>query len=144
MHLSTGFSTFELMCGHEVRGISGMPKERWLGDENFPSVGKVSYSKDRFMTARETEVENLKETQVNMNEWCDRRVRKFCAGDKVLEVFFPLQRLPWPGKPSDVNCQGNTLDKRKQSQLCHVNMVNIFMSRNGETKEDKRRKNMPK
>lgn len=35
---STGFSPFELVYGHEVRGPLRMLKEKWLGNHDVPGV----------------------------------------------------------------------------------------------------------
>ena len=132
---STGFSSFELVYGHEVRGPLRMLKEKWRGVENPPNVLKyVSDFKDRVMRAREIGAENLREAQSKVKEWYDRkaRVRKFCAGDKVL-VLFPIQghpmkpryNGPWviERKLSYLNYLVKTPRRRKGNQLCHGNML---------------------
>lgn len=144
---STGFSPFELVYGHEVRGPLRMLKDKWLGEENSLSVVKyVSDFKDRLMRAREIAVENLRGAQGKMKQWYDRkaRVRTFCAGDKVL-VLFPVQghplkaryHGPWEieKKISDVNYLVRTPGRRKKNQLCHVNMLKPFIDRNEENRE---------
>ena len=65
--------------------------------------------------------------------------RNFAPGDKVLAL------LPIPGKPlqatyygpytvgkklSDVNYIVNTPGRRKQKQLCHINMLKKYIDRN--------------
>lgn len=35
---STGFSPFQLVYGHEVRGLLTMLKEKWLGNNDTPNI----------------------------------------------------------------------------------------------------------
>lgn len=96
VHESTGFSPFELVYGHEVRGPLRMMKEKWLGGEHPPSVVKyVSDFEDKLMRAREIALENMKEAQGELKKWYGRKAgeKKFCVGDKVL-VLFPVQGHP--------------------------------------------------
>ena len=93
---STGFSPFELVYGHEVRGPLRMLKEKWLGSDDPPNILRyVSDFKHRSLRAREIAMENLKGAQSKMKGYYDHkaRVRKFNVGDKVL-VLFPVQGHP--------------------------------------------------
>ena len=75
-----------------------------------------------------------------MKRWYDENAkeRQFMSGDRVLAL------LPIPGKPlqaryygpytvdkqiSDVNYIVNTPGRRKQKQLCHVNMLKQYIDR---------------
>ena len=83
---------------------------------------------------------NLKSAQRKMKLWYDENAkeRKFMPGDRVPAL------LPIPGKPlqaryygpytvdkqiSDVNCIVKTPGRRKQKQLCHVNMLKQYINR---------------
>ena len=143
---STGFSPFELIYGHEVRGSLRMLKEKWLGSNDPPSILRyVSDFKHILLRAREIAMENLKEAQSKMKGWYDHtaRVRKFNVGDKVLE-FFPTQDHPMKDrysgpweiekKLSDVNYIVKTPGRRKGNQLCHTNMLKGYHERSDEKK----------
>lgn len=67
---STGFSPFDLVCGHEVNGPLKMVKEKWLEREEPVNVVRyVSQLKNRVMTAREIAHDNLRESQSEMKTW---------------------------------------------------------------------------
>ena len=100
----------------------------------------VSDFKDRLSKACEAARTNLKSAQRKMKRWYDENAkeRKFMPGDRVLAL------LPIPGKPlearyygpytvdkkiSDVNYVVNTPGRRKQKQLCHVNMLKQYIDR---------------
>ena len=99
---STGYSPFELVYGHEVRGSLRMLKEKWLGSEDPPNILKyLSNFKHRLLRAREIAMEHLKEAQSKMKGWYDHKARvRFNIGDKVL-VLFPMQ-----GHPMKARCSG--------------------------------------
>ena len=138
---STGFSPFELVYGHEVRGPLRMLKEKWLGSDDPPNIMRyVSDFKHRLLRARQIAMENLKEAQSKMKGWYDRkaRIRKFNVGDKVL-VLFPMQGHPMKARYSgpweierqlsDVNYIVKTPGRRKSNQLCHINMLKRYHER---------------
>ena len=133
---SLGFSPFELVFGHTVRGPLKLLKEKFLSndDSSLNLLQYVSDFKDRLSKACEAARTNLKSAQRKMKRWYDENAkeRQFMPGDRVLAL------LPIPGKPlqaryygpytvdkqiSDVNYIVNTPGRRKQKQLCHVNML---------------------
>ena len=133
---SLGFSPFKLVFGHSVRGPLKLLKEKFLSndDSSLNLLQYVSDFKDRLSRACEAAQTNLKSAQRKMERWYDENAkeRKFMPGDRVLAL------LPIPGKPlqaryygpytvdkqiSDVNYIVNTPGRRKQKQLCHVNML---------------------
>ena len=100
----------------------------------------VTDFKDRLSKACESAWTNLKSAQRKMKRWYDENAKetKFMPGDRVLAL------LPIPGKPlqaryyglytvdkkiSDVNYIVNTPGRRKQKQLCHVNMLKQYIDR---------------
>ena len=83
---------------------------------------------------------NFKSTQGKMKQNYDKNTKErgFKSGDKVLAV------LPSPGRPlqaryfgpyivekkvSDLNYIITTPDRRKQKQLCHINMLKEYVDR---------------
>ena len=139
---SLGFSPFELVFGHTVRGPLKLLKEKFLSndDSSLNLLQYVSDFKDRLSKACEAARTSLKSAQRKMKRWYDENAkeRQFMPGDRVLAL------LPIPGKPlqaryygpytvhkqiSDVNYIVNTPGRRKQKQLCHVNMLKQYIDR---------------
>ena len=127
---SLGFSPFELVFGHTVRGPLKLLKEKFLSndDSSLNLLQYVSDFKDRLSRACEAARTNLKSAQRKMKRWYDENAkeRKFMPGDRVLAL------LPIPGKPlqaryygpytvdkqiSDVNYIVNTPGRRKQKTV---------------------------
>ena len=133
---SLGFSPFELVFGHTVRGPLKLLKEEFLSDDDS-SLNLLQYVfdfKNRLSKACEAARSNLKSAQSKMKLHHDENAqdRNFEPGDKVLAL------LPIPGRPlqaryygpytvdkklSDVNYIVNTPGRRKRKQLCHINML---------------------
>ena len=139
---SLGFSPFELVFGHTVRGPLKLLKEKFLSQEDTPLnlLQYVSDFRSRLLTACEAAKSNLKKAQGNMKQNFDKNTkeRSFKSGDKVLAL------LPIPGRPlqaryfgpytvekkaSDLNYIITTPDRRKQKQLCHINMLKEYIDR---------------
>ena len=82
-----------------------------------------------------------------MKVWYDNiaRTRTFSPGDKVL-VFLPNPGQPLQAKyfgpyvieskQSDVNYVVQTPDRKKGKQLCHINMLKPYVSRNADSQND--------
>ena len=138
---SLSFS-FELVFGHTMRGPLKLLKEKILSndDSSLNLLQYVSDFKDRLSKACEAARTNLKSEQRKMKHWYDENAneRTFQPGDRVLAL------LPIPGKPLqaryygpytvdkkiiDVNYIVNTPERRKQKQLCHVNMLKQYIDR---------------
>ena len=139
---SLGFSPFELVFGHTVRGPLKLLKEKFLSDDDssLNLLQYVSDFKNRLSKACEAARSNLKSAQSKMKLRYDENAqdRNFEPGDKVLAL------LPVPGnslqaryygpytvdkKLSDVNYIVNTPGRRKQKQLCHINMLKKYIDR---------------
>ena len=139
---SLGFSPFELVFGHTVRGPLKLLKEKFLSDDDssLNLLQYVSDFKNRLSKACEAARSNLKSAQSKMKLCYDENTqdRNFEPGDKVFAL------LPIPGKPlqaryygpytvdkklSDVNYIVNTPGRRKQKQLCHINMLKKYIDR---------------
>ena len=139
---SLGFSPFELVFGHSVRGPLKLLKEKFLSNDETP-LNLLQYGSDfrnRLSRACEVARSNLKTSQGKMKARYDNHVidRKFEPGDKVLAL------LPIPGRPlqaryfgpytidkktSDSNYIINTPGRRKNKQMCHVNMLKEYFDR---------------
>ena len=139
---SLGFSPFELVFGHSVRGPLKLLKEKFLSNDETPLnlLQYVSDFRNRLFRACEVARSNLKKSQGKMKARYDNHVidRKFKPGDKVLAL------LPIPGRPlqaryfgpytidkktSDLNYIINTPGRRKNKQMCHVNMLKEYFDR---------------
>ena len=139
---SLGFSPFELVFGHSVRGPLKLLKEKFLSNDETPLnlLQYVSDFRNRLFRACEVARSNLKTSQGKMKARYDNHVidRTFKPGDKVLAL------LPIPGRPlqaryfgpytidkktSDLNYIINTPGRRKNKQMCHVNMLKEYFDR---------------
>ena len=139
---SLGFSPFELVFGHEVRGPLKLFKENLLGNsENaIPMLKYVSVFKTRLNEAGQLAKEHLLKTQQKMKVWFDKkaRVQTFSPGDKVLLL------IPIPGhslqakfagpyevleKLNSVDYLIHTPERRKTKRVCHVNMIKPYCVR---------------
>jgi hypothetical protein len=68
---SLGFSLFDLVFGHFVRGPFWQKK--WLCENTVISIlDYVEYFRHKFTRACEIEHDNLKQSQVKMKEWYDK------------------------------------------------------------------------
>ena len=142
---SLGYSPFELVFGHSVRGPLKLFKEKLLSHDDV-SLNLLQYVSDfrtKLSNACEMAKSNSKSAQNSIKNRYDQNSvsRTFKPGDKVLAL------LPVPGRPlqaryfgpyivdkkmSDLNYVLQTPDRRKQKQLCHINMLKPYYSRNGE------------
>ena len=139
---SLGFSPFELVFGHTVRGPLKLLKEKFISSSN-ESLNLLQYVSDfRTKLARACELAraNLVSAQKSMKSRYDLNTvnRTFKPGQKVLAL------LPVSGNPlraryfgpyvidkklSDLNYVVVTPARRKQTQLCHVNMLKPYVDR---------------
>ena len=139
---SLGFSPFELVFGHSVRGPLKLLKEKFLSNDETPLnlLQYVSDFRNRLSRVCEVARSNLKTSRGKMKARYDIHVidRKFKPGDKVLAL------LPIPGRPLQARYFGPyTIDKktnnlnyiiytpgrRKNKQMCHVNMLKEYFDR---------------
>ncbi|XP_072163255.1 uncharacterized protein [Diadema setosum] len=138
---SLGFSPFELVFGHEVRGPLKVLREKLLGEDESPGLlNYVTTFRGRLTRAREFAAGHLRNSQKNMKQLFDKRSRErmFSPGEKVLIL------LPIPGNPlcarfsgpyvveerlSDVNYIIQTPDRKKKKRLCHINMLKKYVER---------------
>ena len=95
---SLGFSPFELVFGHTVRGPLKLFKEQFFSDGNNDCLNLFSYVSDfrtRLSKVCDLARKNLQAAQVSMKTKFDKKAvsRSFKPGDKVLVL------LPVPGHP---------------------------------------------
>ena len=101
---------------------------------------QVANVKEKLEKVSEIARKNLKKAQNSMAEQYDKHAvqRSFVPGDKVLAIFpvtgKPLQaRFHSPyqihKKISEVNYVVLTPDRRKEKQLCHINMLKPYIER---------------
>ena len=145
---STGFSPFELVFGHTVRGPLKLLQEEWVSNNTKAetSIAYLTNFKTRMFDMFNLVKGNMTQSQSKMKTWYDRkaREREFSPGDKVL-IFLPIQGQPLAAKfvgpyeieskLSDVNYLVKTPDRRKVKRVCHINMLKPYLSREGNTKQ---------
>ena len=139
---SLGFSPFELVFGHTVRGPLKLLKEKLLADDDC-ALNLLEYVSDfrkKLTEACDLARKNLKSAQNCMKSKFDKNTvtRNFQAGDKVL-AYLPVPGTPLQAryfgpyvvkkKVSDLNYVIVTPDRRKDAQLCHVNMLKPYHER---------------
>ena len=137
---SLGFSPFELVFGHTVRGPLKLLKEKWLAEESEESnlLSYVSKFRERLNKACEMAKENLQNAQEVMKSRYDKKSkqRQFNVGDRVL-VMLPINgptlQAKYHGpytivhKVNDLDYVVKTPDRRKDRQLCHINMLKEYL-----------------
>ena len=138
---STGFSPFELVYGHAVRGPLDVLKETW---ESHPrsSESIVSYVlsvQERLAKMSALARENLQKAQKMQKRWYDQhaREREFSSGENVL-VLLPTSSnkllAKWMGpypvlrKVSPVSYEVDMYDHAKRKRIFHVNMLRKWHS----------------
>ena len=114
-------------------------KEKWL-DEDPEKISVLKYVatfKDRLFRAGQMARRNLQESESKMKVWYDRKAKSRCfePGDRVL-VLFPVVGNPLQAKYSgpykvvkkisDTNYLVKTPDRRKETQVCHINMLKAY------------------
>ena len=111
-----GFSPFELVFGHSVRGPLKLLKEKFLSNDQTP-LNLLQYVSD-FRLSRACEVARsiLKTSQGKMKARYDNHVidRKFKPGDKVPAL------LPIPGRPLQARYFGPYTIDKKTSDLNYI------------------------
>ena len=122
-----------------TRGPLLLLKEKWL-DEDPEKISVLKYVatfKDRLFRAGQMAKRNLQESQSKMKVWYDRKAKSRCfePGDRVL-VLFPVVGNPLQAKYSgpykvvkkisDTNYLVKTPGRRKETQVCHINMLKAY------------------
>ena len=145
---SLGFSPAELVFGHTVRGPLQVLKEKWLFDVSTPCnlLDYVCKFRYRLTKACELASANLQASQKRMKVWYDQKARSRSFVPDTVLVLLPLPgslhaRYSCPytvvRKVSELDYVIATPDRRKQTRLCHVNMLKEYCSR-GRAREQTR------
>ena len=141
---SLGYSPFELLFGRQIRGPLKIVKDQWLSSAPTPvSVETyINRLRDKLEIARTFALNNLLKSQQKMvKQQPKAQLRTFKPGDKVL-LFLPVPGSPLKAKYSGpylvqsklgkVNYIISTPDRRKSTQLVHVNLIKAYHSRESE------------
>ena len=124
---------------HVTIGPLLLLKEKWLDEdpEKMSVLKYVATFKDRLFRAGQMAKRNLQESQSKMKVWYDRKAKSRCfePGDRVL-VLFPVVGNPLQAKYSgpykvvkkisDTNYLVKTPGRRKETQVCHINMLKAY------------------
>ena len=141
---SLGYSPFQLLYGRQVRGPLKVLKDHWFSDPcpspHLTVAQYVDNLKCNLLKVRKLALANLEKSQYKMKVHYDNKakIRSFVPGDKVL-LFLPIPGNPLKSKYngpyvvlqklSDHNYVVQTPDRRKDSQLVHVNLMKSFVER---------------
>ena len=142
---STGFSPFELVYGHEVRGPLKMMKEKLIElNTQSDTLQYVATFKDRLQSACAVARQNLQAAKSKMKQQYDKKAvqRTFVTGDKVL-VLLPMNQpklgLKFCGpytvvkRVGECNYVVSTPERRQKTRLCHINLLKSYVERNSES-----------
>ena len=145
---STGFSPNDLVFGHTVRGPLSMLSDQWkMVEAPRNLLNYVNGFRHRLYAAGELAKEKMECAQGKMKKLYDRRTeqRVFSPGDRVLALL-PITGSPFQAKfkgpytvvkkISDLNYLISTPQRRKSTQLCHVNLLKPYHARASESPED--------
>ena len=141
---TTGFSPFDLLYGHHVRGPLDILKEAWEGEQPAKQVGVMSYvlkMRDKLEQLTDLAHANIETAQSRQKQGYDRRSkqRTFQPGQKVL-LLLPSSEssllAKWQGpfevtrKMGPVTYELSMPERRKKHQTFHVNLLREWKDRN--------------
>ena len=137
---STGFSPFDLLFAHRVRGPLSRIRDLLLGSgvREFSLLEWVGSAREKLLHCWQLAAEHLDKSQSRAKRWFDKRAvqREFAPGDRVLVL------LPHRGNPFEAKFQGpfeilkklsdttyvvSTPGRRRRERLCHVNALKGFV-----------------
>ncbi len=139
---STGFSPFELVFAHNVRGPLHVVRDRILGskEESISVLSLIGDVRHTLLKCWNLASNHLQQSQVKMKTWYDKKARhrEFQPGEQVL-VLLPFQGHPLQAKfsgpyriikqVSPTNYVVSTPDRRRSQRLCHLNMLLPYHAR---------------
>lgn len=136
---STGFSAYELIFAHRVRGpLSLVHSMLFESPENLVSlIELVGSLRQNLLACWQMAATNVEKSKTRTKIWYDKKARhrSYDVGDKVLILSHapkhPLSaRFHGPytvlKKISDTTYVVSTPDRRRPQTLCHVNMIKRF------------------
>ncbi|XP_023814763.2 uncharacterized protein LOC111947970 [Oryzias latipes] len=141
---STGFSPFELLYGHEVRGPLTLLRETWEGEqgreEPVNAIQYVIQMREKLQRMSELAQAHMADAQRRQKSWYDQKARQrsFLPGQKVL-VMLPTSDskllAKWQGpfvvqkKLGATTYQVSTPGHKQSSRVLHVNLLKEWVSR---------------
>ena len=135
---SLGFSPFQLLFGHKVRGPLSVLKAKCLEEgETQNLLEYVDEFTQRLQRCRQLARENLESAQKKMKKWYNQKSvrRSFSPGDMCL-VFLPISKGALSAryfgpyrvleKVSDLTYRIATPDRGRKQRTCHLNQMKEF------------------
>ena len=144
VHESLGYTPFELVFGHRVKGPLEIMKNDWMGKQQveFDLSEYAVKFRERLRRAVERACEHLQRAKIKMKQRYDRKAkdRKFEPGDRVLALVPTMQdplhdRYTGPyrieKRVGEVGYLLSTPEEKKKSRLVHVNMLKRYRDKEG-------------
>lgn len=146
---STGFSPFEMLYGRQVRGPLDVLKEAWEGGNAREQTNILSYvlkMREKLDSMTEVVNANMTKAQQQQKHWYDMssKNRTLAPGQKVL-LLLPTSEssllAKWQGpyevlrKLSPTNYEISVPDRKKKSQIFHINLLRPWNERKGSWSE---------
>lgn len=138
---STGISPFQMLFGKKVRGPLKVLKDTIITTQapNITVAKYIDKLRNTLESVRAIAAKNMKTAQESMIKHQKSPVhRTFAVGEKVL-IFFPISGAPLKSKYSGpyviqrklspTNYIIQTPDRRKQTQLVHINLLKKYVDR---------------
>ena len=133
---TTGFSPFELLYGHHVRGPLDVLREDWTGDRGIavPVATYVIEMRERLAEMTHLVAKHAAKSQQRQKQSYDKRARSRSleVGDKVL-VLLPTTtnrlKLQWTGpykitkKVGAVDYEVEMPGRRQERKIYHINLM---------------------
>uniref|UniRef100_A0A673ICM5 CCHC-type domain-containing protein n=1 Tax=Sinocyclocheilus rhinocerous TaxID=307959 RepID=A0A673ICM5_9TELE len=146
---STGFSPFEMLYGRQVCGSLDVLKEAWEGGNAREQTHILSYvikMRGKLSAMTDLVSANMTKAQQQQKHWYDQSSRKrtLTIGQKVLLLLSTSESsllAKWQGpyevlrKLSPTNYEISLPDRKKKSQIFHINLLRPWNERKGSWSE---------
>lgn len=141
---STGFSPFELLYGHDVRGPLSLLKETWAGEkgegEEIDVASFVVAMHEKLQGMTNLAQEHMAEAQQKQKSWYDKsaRTRSFVPGQQVLVMLPTVSSkllAKWQGPFKILKQLGpttyeiSTPGQARSKRILHVNLLKEWSPR---------------